>query len=171
MARITFKGNPINTAGSLPAVGSKAPDFRLTKTDLSDVSLKDFAGKKVVLNIFPSIDTGVCAASTRRFNQEAANLPNTAVLGVSRDLPFAHGRFCGAEGIKAVVNTSELRDQGFGKAYGVVIAEGPLAGLFSRAVVVIDESGQVAYTEQVPEIAQEPNYQKALDALKQPAKA
>ena len=171
MARVTFKGNPVNTAGTLPAVGSKAPDFKLTKTDLSDLSLKDLAGKKVILNIFPSIDTGVCAASVRKFNQEAAGLPNAVVVGVSKDLPFAHGRFCGAEGIKSVVTTSELRDQGFGASYGVRITEGPLAGLFSRAVVVLDETGTVAYTEQVAEITQEPNYQAALDALKQPAKA
>jgi thioredoxin-dependent peroxiredoxin len=169
MAQITLKGNPVRTSGALPALGSQAPDFKLTKTDLSDVSLKDFAGKKIVLNIFPSIDTGVCAASVRKFNQEAAGLRNTAVLGVSRDLPFAHNRFCGAEGIKNVVTVSELRDASFGTAYGVRMADGPLAGLLSRAVVVIDESGKVIYTEQVPEIAQEPNYTAALNALKQPA--
>jgi thiol peroxidase len=166
MARITFKGNPINTAGQLPAVGSKAPDFRLTKTDLSDVSLKDFAGKKVVLNIFPSIDTGVCATSVRKFNQEAANLQNAVVVGVSRDLPFAHKRFCGAEGIDKVTTTSDMRDGSFGKSYGVTMVEGPLAGLLSRSVVVVDEKGTVVYTEQVPEIAQEPDYAKALAALK-----
>ncbi len=171
MARVAFKGNPVNTSGNLPAVGSKAPDFRLTKTDLSDVSLKDLAGKKVVLNIFPSIDTGVCAASVRRFNKEAASLSNTVVLGVSKDLPFAHNRFCGAEGIKNVVTTSELRDAGFGTAYGVRITDGPLAGLFSRAVVVLDESGKVVYTEQVPEITQEPNYEAALNSLKGAVKA
>jgi thioredoxin-dependent peroxiredoxin len=166
MASIKFKGNPINTAGTLPAVGSKAPDFKLTKTDLSDVSLKDFAGKKVVLNIFPSIDTGVCATSVRKFNQEAAKLSNAVVVGVSRDLPFAHKRFCGAEGIDKVVTTSDLRDGSFGKSYGVTMVEGPLAGLLSRSVVVLDESGKVVYTEQVPEITQEPDYAKALDALK-----
>jgi thiol peroxidase len=166
MAQITLKGKPIHTIGTLPAVGSKAPDFKLTKTDLSDVSLKDFAGKRVVLNIFPSIDTGVCATSVRRFNQEAANLPNTVVLGVSRDLPFAHGRFCGAEGIKNVVTTSDLREGSFGKAYGVQIVDGPLAGLLSRSIVVLNEQGVVTYTEQVPEIAQEPDYAKALAAAK-----
>ena len=166
MARITFKGNPINTVGSLPAVGSKAPDFKLTKTDLSDVSLKDFAGKKIVLNIFPSIDTGVCATSVRKFNQEASKLSNAVVVGVSRDLPFAHKRFCGAEGIDKVVTTSDLRDGSFGKSYGVTMVEGPLAGLLSRSVVVVDETGTVVYTEQVPEIAQEPDYAKALAALK-----
>ena len=166
MAKITFKNNPINTVGTLPAVGSKAPDFKLTKTDLSDVSLKDFAGKKVILNIFPSIDTGVCATSVRKFNTEAGALPNTVVVGVSKDLPFAHKRFCGAEGINNVVTTSDLREGSFGKAYGVTMSEGPLAGLFSRSVVVIDEHDKVVYTEQVPEIAQEPDYAKALAAVK-----
>lgn len=166
MAKITFKGNPISTVGTLPAVGSKAPDFKLTKTDLADVSLKDFAGKKIVLNIFPSIDTGVCATSVRKFNQEAAGLPNTVVVGVSKDLPFAHKRFCGAENITGVVTTSDLREGSFGKAYGVTMAEGPLAGLFSRSVVVIDEKGVVKYVEQVPEITQEPDYAKAIAAVK-----
>ena len=166
MAKITFKNNPINTIGTLPAVGSKAPDFKLTKTDLSDVSLKDFAGKKIILNIFPSIDTGVCATSVRKFNTEAANVPNTVIVGVSKDLPFAHKRFCGAEGISGVVTTSDLREGSFGKAYGVTMSEGPLAGLFSRSIVVIDEKGTVKYTEQVPEITQEPDYNKALAAAK-----
>jgi len=166
MAKITFKNNPINTIGTLPAVGSKAPDFKLTKTDLSDVSLKDFAGKKIILNIFPSIDTGVCATSVRKFNTEAANLPNTVIVGVSKDLPFAHKRFCGAENIAGVVTTSDLREGSFGKAYGVTMSEGPLAGLFSRSIVVIDEKGTVKYTEQVPEITQEPDYNKALAAVK-----
>lgn len=166
MARITFKGNPINTAGELPKVGSKAPDFKLTKTDLSDVSLQDLSGKKVVLNIFPSIDTPVCQASTRKFNEELSKLPDTVVVCVSKDLPFALNRFCGAEGLKNVVPASELRNSSFGDNYGVRIAEGALAGLFSRAVVVLDEKGNVKYTEQVPEIAQEPNYQAALSALK-----
>ncbi len=169
MAQIKLKGNMINTAGNLPATGSAAPDFRLTKADLSDVSLKDFAGKKVILNIFPSIDTGVCAASVRKFNQEAAKLNNTVILGVSRDLPFALKRFCGAEGINNVITTSELRDSSFGTAYGARIADGPMAGLLSRAVVILNESGKVVYTEQVPEITQEPNYDAALNALKQPA--
>lgn len=166
MARITFKGNPISTAGELPKVGSKAPDFKLTKTDLSDVSLQDLNGKKVVLNIFPSIDTPVCQASTRKFNEELNKLSNTVVVCVSRDLPFALNRFCGAEGLKNVVPASELRNSSFGDSYGVRISEGVLAGLFSRAVVVLDEKGNVKYTEQVPEIAQEPNYQAALNALK-----
>jgi thiol peroxidase len=166
MAKITFKGNPINTVGTLPSLGSKAPDFKLTKTDLADVSLKDFAGKKVILNIFPSIDTGVCATSVRKFNAEAATLPNTVVVGVSKDLPFAHKRFCGAEGITGVVTTSDLREGTFGKAYGVTMTEGPLAGLLSRSIVVLDEKGTVKYTEQVPEITQEPDYAKALAAVK-----
>ncbi len=166
MAKITFKGNPINSIGTLPAVGSKAPDFKLTKTDLSDVSLKDFAGKKIILNIFPSIDTGVCATSVRKFNTEAAGLPNTVVVGVSKDLPFAHKRFCGAENITGVVTTSDLREGSFGKAYGVTMSEGPLAGLFSRSIVVIDETGNVKYVEQVPEITQEPDYAKAIAAVK-----
>jgi thiol peroxidase len=168
MARISFKGNPINTVGNLPFIGTKAPDFNLTKTDLSAVTLASFAGKKVILNIFPSIDTGVCAASVRRFNQDAASLGNTVILGVSRDLPFAHSRFCGAEGITNVIATSDMRDCSFGENYGVTITEGPLAGLFSRAVVVIDESGKVIYAEQVTEITQEPNYGAALNVLKQP---
>lgn len=166
MAKVTFKGNPVKTAGDLPKVGAKAPDFKLTKTDLGDVSLNDFSGKKVVLNIFPSIDTPVCQASVRKFNQEASSLNNAVVVCVSKDLPFAHNRFCGAEGLKNVVSTSELRNSSFGDTYGVKITEGPLAGLFSRAVVIIDEKGEVKYTEQVAEIAQEPNYSAALSALK-----
>lgn len=166
MAQITLKGNPINTNGNLPTVGSDAPDFLLTKTDLSDVSLKDFAGKNVILNIFPSIDTPVCATSTRKFNEEASNLDNTVVVCVSADLPFAHGRFCGAEGIENVVSTSQLRNSDFGSNYGCTIVDGPLAGLLSRAIVVVDGNGKIAYTEQVPEIAQEPNYEAAMNAVK-----
>ena len=166
MAQITFKGNPIHTAGDLPKSGTKASDFTLTKTDLSDVSLKDFTGKKVVLNIFPSIDTPVCQASARKFNEELNKLPNTVVLCVSKDLPFALNRFCGAEGLKNVVPASELRDSTFSQNYGVKITDGPLKGLFSRAVVVIDENGSVKYSEQVPEIAQEPDYTAAIAALK-----
>lgn len=166
MAKIKFKGNDVNTAGDLPKVGEKAPDFQVTKSDLSDVSLKDFAGKKVILNIFPSIDTGICAASTRKFNEKAAGLNNTVVVCVSRDLPFAHKRFCEAEGIDNVVTASEFRDASFSDAYHVKMTDGPLKGVFSRAVVAIDESGNVIYTEQVPEITQEPDYEKALDAVK-----
>lgn len=166
MGRVNFKGNPVSTVGALPAVGSKAPDFKLTKTDLSDVGLKDFAGKKVVLNIFPSVDTGVCATSVRKFNQEAGKLPNATVVCVSKDLPFAHKRFCAAENVAGVTATSDLREGSFGKAYGVTMTEGPLAGLFSRAVVVIDGQGTVVYAEQVPEITQEPDYAKALEAAR-----
>lgn len=166
MTQITFKGNSINTAGSLPAAGSGAPDFALVKTDLSSVSLSDFKGKKLILNIFPSIDTSVCAASVRRFNVEATKMENTIVLCVSRDLPFAQNRFCAAEGLSNVIMGSEFRDSGFSDSYRVRILDGPLAGLFSRAIVVINEQGKVSYTEQVPEIAQEPDYEKALAALK-----
>lgn len=166
MAQITLRGNAINTVGNLPETGSQAPDFKLTKVDLSDVSLNDYAGKRLILNIFPSIDTGVCAASVRKFNQEAAGLNNTVVLCVSRDLPFALKRFCGAEGIENVETLSVLRDLNFGKDYGVTISEGGMAGLLSRAVVVLDENAKVLYTEQVPEIGQEPDYQKALNTLR-----
>jgi thioredoxin-dependent peroxiredoxin len=166
MAQITFKGSPINTSGSLPKIGSSAPDFGVVKSDLTLMSLAEFKGKKVILNIFPSIDTGVCAASVRRFNVEASNLTNTVVLCISRDLPFAQKRFCAAEGLDNVITGSEFRDANFGNAYGVRIINGPLEGLFSRAIVVIDEKGTVLYTEQVPEIAQEPDYARALAALK-----
>jgi thiol peroxidase len=166
MAEITFKGNPIHTAGSLPKVGAMAPDFMVVKTDLSSLSLRGFIGRKVVINIFPSLDTPVCATSVRRFNAEADKLPNTVVLCISRDLPFAQKRFCGAEGLHSVIAGSEYRDSSFSDGYGVRIVDGPLAGLFARAIVVVDETGRVAYTEQVPEIAQEPDYDKALAAVK-----
>ena len=166
MATITLKGNPIHTAGELPQVGSHAPDFLLTKTDLADVSLKDFAGKRVILNIFPSVDTSVCALSVRKFNEEVNKLADVAVLGVSVDLPFAHDRFNKEGGIEDLISVSELRNRAFGDAYGVRIIDGPLAGLLSRAVVVIDRDGKVLYTEQVPEITQQPNYETALNALK-----
>ena len=165
MASITLQGNPISTLGNLPATGTTAPAFSAVKTDLSECTLADLAGKKVILNIFPSIDTGVCAASTQRFNQEASSLENTVVVCVSADLPFALGRFCGAEGLEDVVPVSIFRNTEFGTDYGVTITDGPLAGLLSRAVVVIDESGKVVYTEQVPEITQEPNYEAALAVL------
>jgi thiol peroxidase len=166
MANITLRGNPIHTEGELPKPGDKAPDFQLTGSDLKDVTLQSFAGKKKILNIVPSLDTPVCAISTRRFNQDAGALENVAVLVISNDLPFAQKRFCTTEGLAGVVALSELRSRDFGKAYGVRIADGPMAGLLSRAVVVIDEKDQVVYTEQVPEIAQEPNYEKALAAAK-----
>jgi thiol peroxidase len=166
MAEITLKGHPIHTYGDLPLIGSQAPDFLLTRTDLADVSLKDFTGQRVVLNIFVSIETSVCAASVRKFNVEVNKFDNTAVLCASLDLPFAHESFCAAEGLENVIPASELRKHAFGEDYGVRIVDGPLAGLFSRAVVIIDESGKVIYTEQVPEISQEPDYEAALNALK-----
>jgi len=165
MAKINFKGSEVNTQNNLPAKGSKAPDFTLTKGDLSNISLSELKGKKVVLNIFPSIDTGVCATSVRQFNAKAGNIENTVVVCISRDLPFAHNRFCGAEGIKNVVTASEYKDDNFSKAYGVRMVDGPLVGLFSRCVIVLDEAGVVKYTEQVPEITQEPDYEAALKAL------
>lgn len=164
MAEITFRGNPIHTAGELPAVGSPAPAFTVTGPDLSDITLDDFRGQQLVLNIFPSVDTGVCAASVRAFNEKAGGREGVTVLNVSADLPFAQARFCGAEGIDGVKNGSAFRSD-FGETYGVTMTEGPLRGLLSRAVVVVDADGKVAYTEQVPEIAQEPNYDAALAAL------
>ena len=165
MSSIKFHGSPIKTSGSLPAKGTKAPDFKLVKSDLSELKLSDLKGKKVVLNIFPSLDTGVCAASVRHFNEDAGKLDNTVVVCVSKDLPFAHGRFCTAEGLKNVVTASDFREGNFGRDYGVNMTDGPLAGLHSRAVVVLDENGVVTYTEQVPEIVQEPDYEAALKAV------
>jgi thiol peroxidase len=165
MATITLHGTPLETVGSLPILGSPAPAFALTKTDLADCTLADFAGKTVVLNIFPSIDTPVCAASVRRFNQEAGLRANTVVLCISADLPFAHHRFCEVEGLKNVIPLSVFRSPAFGRDYGVLIATGPIAGLLSRAVVIVNPAGKVSYTEQVPEISQEPDYAKALAAL------
>lgn len=164
MSSVTFKGQSITTSGDLPQVGSDAPDFQLVRSDLSDVSLKNYAGKKKVLNIFPSIDTGVCATSVRKFNEKAGGLDNTAVLCISMDLPFAQNRFCGAEGIQNVEMLSAFRSS-FPRDYGLQITSGPVAGLCSRAVVVLDENSKVLYTEQVPEIGQEPDYDKALAAL------
>lgn len=166
MATITLQGNEIHTAGELPTVGSTAPGFNLTGVQLNGLSLDDYKGKNVVLNIFPSIDTGICALSTRHFNEAAQSLDNTVVLCVSKDLPFAHARFCGAEGLENVISASEFRDSKFSDAYGVAITDGPMAGLMSRAVVVVGPSGTITYTEQVPEIVQEPNYDAALAALK-----
>jgi thiol peroxidase len=166
MAEITLRGNKINTVGNLPSVGNNAPDFKLTKIDLSDVSLNDFKGKKVILNIFPSIDTPVCSASVRKFNEGLSKLDNTVVLCISKDLPFALKRFCGSEGLENVVPLSEMRDQNFASDYGVRITEGAMAGLMSRAVVALNENGEVVYTEQVPEIAQEPDYEKVMEAVK-----
>lgn len=165
MATITFKGTEVHTAGSLPAAGSKAPDFKLVAGDLSTKSLADYQGKKIILNVFPSIDTGTCAASVRAFNEKAAALDNTAILCISRDLPFAQERFCAAEGISNVETLSEFRDSNFSDAYQLRLTDGPLEGLLSRAVVVIGEDGTIKYSEQVAEIADEPNYDNALAAL------
>ncbi|WP_395051788.1 thiol peroxidase [Flavobacterium sp.] len=162
MASITLGGNLIHTSGELPKVGTKLSDFKLVKSDLSETSLNDFAGTKLVLNIFPSIDTGTCATSVRKFNESASKLVNTKVLCISRDLPFAQKRFCGAEGIENVVNLSDFRDGSFGKTNGLEIIEGKFTGLHSRAIIVVDENGSIVYTEQVPEIANEPNYEAAL---------
>ncbi|NAS13051.1 thiol peroxidase [Poritiphilus flavus] len=165
MATITLGGNTVHTLGELPAVGSSAPNFTLTKDDLSSASLSDFSGKKVVLNIFPSVDTGTCAQSVRQFNQEAAELSNTEVLCISRDLPFAQKRFCGAEGIENVHMLSDFKDHKFGKDYRVEFTDGGFQGLLSRCVVVLNEEGKVLHTEQVGETADEPNYKAALEAL------
>lgn len=166
MATVTLKGNPIHTAGELPEVGTAAPDFTLVKTDLSAVSLKDLAGQTVVLSIFPSVDTPTCAASVRRFNAELDKAGTVTVLCASADLPFAHKRFCGAEGLERVASVSDLRDKDFGTRYGVTIVDGPLAGLLARAVVVIGADGKVKYTQLVSEVAEEPDYAAALAAAK-----
>ncbi len=166
MAEISLQGNPINTVGQLPKVGTQAPDFKLVAKDLSEKTLSDYKGKKLVLNIFPSLDTGTCAASVRRFNAEAAKMDNTVVLCISKDLPFAQARFCGAEGLDNVETLSDFRYGTFSQDYEVGIVNGPLAALMSRAVVVVDEQGKVIYTEQVPEIVNEPNYEKAIESLK-----
>ncbi len=164
MATVTLGGTPFAISGDVPAAGDAAPDFTLTGGDLGDISLGDYAGKHLVLNIFPSVDTPVCAASVRRFNEEAAALEGVSVLCVSRDLPFAHGRFCAAENIEAVSCASEMRDGSFGDAYGLRITEGPLNGLLARAVVVVDGDGKVRYSQLVPEIKEEPDYDAALAA-------
>ncbi len=164
MAQVTFQGTPVQTVGELPGIGSTVPDFTLVKQDLSETTLADYKGKKLILNIFPSIDTGVCALSVKAFNAKAADLENTAVLCVSVDLPFAQARFCGAEGIENVETASAFRS-GFGGHYGLTLVDGPLAGLLARAVLIADEAGKIIYTELVPEIAQEPDYDAALKAL------
>lgn len=165
MAKITLGGNPANTIGNLPEIGSAAPDFSMVKTDMSVSTLADYKGTKVILNIFPSVDTGVCAASVRHFNAEASSLANTTVLCISRDLPFAQKRFCGAEGLENVINLSDFVDGSFGKAYGLEIIDGAFRGLHSRVIIILDENGVVTYTEQVPEIGQAPNFDAALAAL------
>lgn len=166
MTTIKLKGNEVHTSGKLPEVGSQAKDFTLTTVDLAEKSLSDYNRKNVILNIFPSVNTGVCAASVRQFNKDAAGLKNTVVLCISKDLPFAQAQFCGAEGIKDVVMLSDFRTD-FGHEYGVMMTDGPMRGLLSRAVVVINAEGEIIYEEQVPEIAQEPNYKDAIAALKQ----
>ncbi|MDH3310751.1 MAG: thiol peroxidase [Gammaproteobacteria bacterium] len=166
MAKITLAGNPINTNGDLPKAGSTAPDFKLTDGDLKDLSLADFKGKKKLLNIVPSLDTPTCALSTKKFNEQASKHPNTVMLIISADLPFAMKRFCSTENTDKVKSLSMMRDRHFAKDYGVLITDGPLAGITARAVVVIDENNKVVHAELVPEIKQEPNYDKALAALK-----
>lgn len=165
MATITLEGNQINTNGDLPAVGSEAPDFSLAGADLADVSLANYAGKRKLLNIVPSLDTGVCAASTVKFNQAMGDKSNSVALVISADLPFAQGRFCSAEGIDNVISLSMMRNRNFAKDYGVLITDGPLAGICARAVVVLDEENKVLYTQLVPEIVQEPDYDPALAHL------
>ena len=165
MAKFTLKGNPMNTSGNLPAKGSKAPDFKLVKSGLENFSFSELKGKKVILNIFPSLDTSTCATSVRKFNQLAAGKTGTVVLGISKDLPFAHRRFCSTEGITNVITLSGFRDTTFGKAYGVDIVDGPMAGLYARSIVIVDEQGNVIYTQLVPEITLEPDYDQALAAI------
>jgi thioredoxin-dependent peroxiredoxin len=169
MATIAQKGTAIHTSGELPAVGSKAPDFLLTKGDLSDVRLGDFAGNVKILSIVPSLDTSTCALSAKKFDAEAGKLKGVVVLNVSRDLPFAQSRFCRAEGVETVIPLSDLRDRSFGRAFGVEIRDGRLAGLLARAVVVVDAADRVVYTELVPEVSSEPNYEAALDAARKAA--
>ena len=165
MAQITLGGNPATTIGTLPETGTKAPDFNLTAADLSSKKMSDYTGKRKILNIFPSVDTGTCAASVRNFNKAASGLENTTILCISRDLPFAQKRFCGAEGIENVVMLSDFKTGQFGKDYGLDIVDGPLAGLNSRSIVIINSSGQVIYNEQVAETTEEPNYEAALNSL------
>ena len=166
MARVTLKGNPFRTSGELPEPGTQAPDFRLVNADLQDVSLTDFQGRKKILNIVPSLDTPVCAASARRFNEQAGSLPNTVVLIVSSDLPFAQKRFCTAEGLENVVPLSSMRSRAFARDYGVLMTEGPLEGISARAVVVLDENNRVIHRQLVGEIGEEPDYGPALDAVR-----
>lgn len=165
MSQITFKGDRVNTYGSLPEKGEKAPHFQLIKSDLSTATLEDYRGKRVIMNIFPSIDTGVCATSVRNFNERASELNNTVILCISRDLPFAQKRFVDDEGLKNVINLSDFKDRNFGKDYGLEMIDGPMEGLLSRVVIVLDENGNVVHSQQVPEIAEEPDYLAALKTL------
>ena len=166
MTTTKFKGTPVHIDGEFIRVGVQAPDFELVRGDLSPLKLSDLKGKRVVLNIFPSLDTGVCATAVRKFNKLASSLPDTVVVAVSKDLPFAQSRFCTTEGIANVVPASDFRAAGFAGAYGVLMADGPLAGLLARAVVVIDKAGKVVYTQLVPEITEEPDYDAAVEAVK-----
>ncbi len=166
MASVTLKGNAVHTLGNLPNVGDQAPDFRMARTDLSNATLADYKGQRIILNIFHSVDTGTCAASVREFNKVASELKNTKVLCISKDLPFAQGRFCGAEGIENVEMLSDFRDSNFGKAYNLLFTDGPVEGLLSRSIIVLDENSKVLYTEQVQEVVEEPNYDNALSVLK-----
>jgi len=165
MTTISFKGNPIHTVGTLPTIGNQAPDFTVTKTDLSDIKLQDVLGKKIVISMFPSADTPTCAQAMRHFNEEANKLDNVIVLCVSADLPFALKRFCAAENLANIIPTSVFRHPEFGTKFGVTIQDGPLAGLLSRAVMILDEKGKVVYTQQVPELSNEPDYQAVLNEL------
>ncbi len=165
MANITLGGTPVETSGNLPSIGSQIPDFKLVAIDLSIKTLEDFKGYNLVLNIFPSVNTGVCAASVRHFNKEASQLENTKVLCISRDLPFAQDQFCAAEGLENVVMLSDFKTGAFGKDYGLIMVNGAFDALLSRSIIVVDTNGQVTYTEQVPETGQEPNYKAALEAL------
>ncbi|MEJ2584866.1 MAG: thiol peroxidase [Robiginitalea sp.] len=165
MATITLGGNEVHTLGNLPEIGTAAPDVELVDSDLGRVKLSEFKGQKVLMNIFPSVNTGICSSSVRTFNKEAASLPNTKVLCISRDLPFTQKQFCAAEGIDNVVMLSDYRDGRFGKAYGLTMTDGGFEALLSRCVIILDEEGKVRYTQQVPEIAQEPDYKEALQAL------
>ncbi|HXV76614.1 MAG TPA: thiol peroxidase [Candidatus Polarisedimenticolaceae bacterium] len=165
MAKITLKGNPFQTVGELPAVGAKAPRFHLVDADMNDVGLEEFAGKRKILSINPSFDTPVCATSARKFNDRASSLDNTVVLAISADLPFAQKRFCASEGLNDVVTLSMMRSKSFAKDYGVLIEDGPLAGITARALLVLDENDRVLYSQLVGEIAEEPNYEAALSKL------
>lgn len=166
MAEVSLKGNAINTLGDLPQVGTKAPDFELAAANLSDKTLSDYQGSRVIMNIFHSIDTGTCAASVRQFNKEVSELENTKVLCISNDLPFAMSRFCGAEGLENIETLSDFRDGNFGKSYNLTYIDGPIRGLLARAIIVLDENHTILHTEQVYEVVEEPNYKSALDALK-----
>lgn len=166
MATVTLGGNAVNVKGNFPETGAQAPEFTLVKSDLSELTLSSLKGKKVVLNIFPSLDTKVCAMSVRKFNDMAAKMDNTVVLAISKDLPFAHARFCTTEGIENVIGLSAFRNTTFGEDYGVALVDGPLAGLLARAVIILDEEGKVTYTELVPEITTEPDYEKAVASLR-----